>query len=333
MLNFHLSSGDIGRIRMAEGLDPLWEVTTSLYLYQNREATLAFDPWRRQVTERIRRGGLERTVAALAHLFPVDGYAPDFLVPRNGSASLEEGLDQVLSTPRRQIAAQLTRFAEYRPHLPGWTGKLAEGELGTLKALGTAIRQYYRMAIAPYRPHTEQAADTDRRQRIRAMLSGGAEGLLSSFGQDVLRWRDGTLSASCPVDREVHTGGRPLTLVPSFFSAHPAAVVDDDLPLTLTYPVARPLTWLSPPPAGDSCAGLAQLIGPTRARILRLLDDGLSTSRLAAALDLSPATTSWHTAILREAGLISTCREGRAVSHRRSRLGTALLNGEPEPAA
>nr|BFD89047.1 winged helix-turn-helix domain-containing protein [Kitasatospora sp. Xyl93] len=318
---------------MAEGLDPLWEVTTSLYLYQNREANLAFDAWRRQVTERIRRGGLERTVAALARLFPIDGYAPDFLIPRQGGTSLEEGIDQVLSTPRRQIAAQLTRYAGYRPQLPLWTRKLAEGELGALKALGAAIRQYHRIAIAPYRPRTEQAADTDRRQRIRAVLSGGAEGLLSSFDEDVLRWQDGTLSASCAVDWEVHTGGRPLTLVPSFFSAHPAAVVDEDLPLTLTYPVARPLSWLAPPSTDGSRAALAQLVGPARARILLLLDDGLSTSRLAAALGVSPATASWHTAILRDAGLITTCREGRAVCHRRSRLGTALLDGDPEPAA
>ncbi|MFF3264712.1 hypothetical protein ACFYWO_36750 [Streptomyces sp. NPDC002932] len=58
----------------------------------------------------------------------------------------------------------------------------------------------------------------------------------------------------------------------------------------------------------------------------------MSTGGIAAQLFLAPASASRHTAVLREAGLISSHRRRHEVLHRRTSLGEALLNGEPRTA-
>jgi DNA-binding transcriptional ArsR family regulator len=49
-----------------------------------------------------------------------------------------------------------------------------------------------------------------------------------------------------------------------------------------------------------------------------------STTELAERLTLSPATASHHLAALRDAGLVTGRREGRAVLYVRTPLGDAL---------
>ena len=51
-----------------------------------------------------------------------------------------------------------------------------------------------------------------------------------------------------------------------------------------------------------------------------------TTSELAKRLDISQASSSEQTKILREAGLIISDRDGRQVVHTASELGLALLS-------
>jgi DNA-binding transcriptional ArsR family regulator len=53
--------------------------------------------------------------------------------------------------------------------------------------------------------------------------------------------------------------------------------------------------------------------------------DGCSTTDVARAAGNSPAAVSHHTKVLREAGLITTERDGYAVCHRITELGLSLL--------
>jgi DNA-binding transcriptional ArsR family regulator len=70
--------------------------------------------------------------------------------------------------------------------------------------------------------------------------------------------------------------------------------------------------------------GLARLIGPNRARVLRLLDEPRSTTQLAALTGLPPGAVSGHLRVLLEAGAVLRRRAGRAVLYRRTSLGHAL---------
>ena len=71
---------------------------------------------------------------------------------------------------------------------------------------------------------------------------------------------------------------------------------------------------------------LAALIGRTRTSLLESLADPRTTSELARRIGVSAASVSQHTAVLREARLITTSRAGKAVVHTLTPLGNALLS-------
>jgi DNA-binding transcriptional ArsR family regulator len=104
-----------------------------------------------------------------------------------------------------------------------------------------------------------------------------------------------------------------------------AAIVDEPWLPTIAYPV-RGIAELWRTPAG-SPAALARVLGRTRALVLTSLDEPLSTTTLAALMELSPAGVSRHLLALRDAGLVSTTRHGHEVRYDRTTLGSALLRG------
>ncbi|MHA6287281.1 autorepressor SdpR family transcription factor [Maricaulis sp. CAU 1757] len=70
------------------------------------------------------------------------------------------------------------------------------------------------------------------------------------------------------------------------------------------------------------------LSDPTRRRVLELLRSGpMSAGELAAAFDLSKPTLSAHFAVLREAGLVTSEKQGKSVVYhlQMSVLEDALL--------
>ena len=113
--------------------------------------------------------------------------------------------------------------------------------------------------------------------------------------------------------------GDGLVLIPSaFWTGEPLFSVSDDerRPSSLLYAAAHADGHasacdglLADPAAGD---GLAALLGPTRAAVLRALAAPRGTVELAGAVGISPASASEHAKVLREVHLIDTLRDGRA---------------------
>lgn len=331
MLRFHLGPDGLEQVRVADRLDPMWEIAFSLQLLQNRELSLVFDPWRRQVRTALDDAGLTRAVADLARLYPWTDHFPDFLVPHGAAGDLDAGVDRLLSTPRATLGTELAELAAQKRPLPGWTRQVAAGDAAALKRLGGLLRRYHATAVAPYAAQSGCAFAADRAHRADAVLSGGTRGLLAGFPPQLITLReDDTLTTPCPVDWDFHPNGRVMNLVPSFFCGlHPTAMKNTELPLTLTYPVARPLDWLTRGTHGTATSGpaLARLIGPSRAAALEAVGSGTNTSQLAAAIGVSVPAASRHATALRETGLITSERRGQAVIHTRTPLGTDLLNG------
>ncbi|MBM0274445.1 winged helix-turn-helix transcriptional regulator [Micromonospora sp. STR1s_6] len=79
--------------------------------------------------------------------------------------------------------------------------------------------------------------------------------------------------------------------------------------------------------ADDGGQALESLLGRTRAGILRTLADSCTTGELADKLSISSAGVSQHTAVLRQAGLITTRRNRQTVLHTLTGLGAAVLLG------
>ncbi|MFI8006936.1 ArsR/SmtB family transcription factor [Streptomyces sp. NPDC086010] len=323
------TSRELAGLRVASRVDPLWETALSLHLLQNRQAPLTFGAWRREVGAALRLAGLVPVTRALTRLCPDGSYFPDFLTPGRGDTDLDTGLDRLLSTPRRRLRAELTRLHAHsgRP-VPADVRPLADGCPKALQRLGSALRAYHRVAVEPYLPAIGAQAAADRTVRAQAVLAHGAEGLLTGYDQlPGWHYRDRLLRAPYPVSRELSLHGRVLTLVPAFFCVRaPLALVDEELPPVLVHPLSPAPGWFERRRDGSD-APVAQLIGASRAELLRMLDRPMTTMDIAAALRLAPSTASRHATVLREAGLLLSQRQGVRVLHHRTRLGRAVLEG------
>jgi len=150
-----------------------------------------------------------------------------------------------------------------------------------------------------------------------------------------LRWRSPVLELDWgPADRisELHLQGRGLELVPSVLYRELTPpylpLGDEAAPRVLFYPAPieadQALRMLrSPEEPGQA---LSDLLGRSRALVLRCLADGCGTTELARRTGLSLAGASQHAAVLRAARLVVTTREGGAVRHNLTALGYQLLD-------
>jgi DNA-binding transcriptional ArsR family regulator len=325
MLRVHFTPEDVARVRVAAAPDPLWEITNSFQVLIMNEISLPFDEWRHRI-----RAQLPPAVRTLVALLPARGYSPDFLTPDlGGSFDLHGAVDTVLRTPRAVLRSDLTTLATSQRQsgpVPAGMRALAGGDPESLRRLGTVLHRYHRHALAPFWPRIRAQVDADRAVRIRAVLAGGAEGLLASF-RPVLRWEPPVLESDYPVDRELRLGGRGLLLQPSYFCVRrPVMVANPELPPVLVYPVQHTLGWaLAHDPTGRG-PELGALLGRTRAAILEDAVNGRTTGELAERSGISGAAASQHTAVLRRAGLLTSVRHSKYVLHTITPTGLALLN-------
>lgn len=320
MLRVHFTREDLLRTRVADAPDPLWELVLSVNLLATRQGRAVFDPWRTDARTALR--GLPRHQLHLVRaLAPPRGSFPDFLNPPEASHGLAEGVEAVLSTPRRRLGEEMSVLT--RP--PRWLRPLADGEPAALDFLGKALHGYFHAALAPYWPAVRAQVEADRAVRARDLLRGGAEALLSGLGPS-MRWRPPVLETAYPFDRDLRLDGRGLLLVPSVFCWQaPITLTDPALPPVLVYPVARSYRWWPPQRPGTEPRTLARLLGHGRAVVLRALEDGCTTSEVARRVGVTPATASEHVGILREAGLAASVRDRNTVLHVLTPLGASLL--------
>ena len=328
MLKIIFSGEDVLRTRVAPAADPLWELVLSLHLLQGRSRDPMMTTWRRTVAHGLRTDTDAEQYRLLLALNPPRGYFPDFLTPSASREGIEAGLDAVRGTPVDMLRRDLTRLAG-ETALPSSAGALARGEPATLHHLTDAMARYQSLAVTPYWARVQAAVEADRARRARAMLDGGAEGLLASLRPN-MRWVSGVLEVlDYPDTRELHLDGRGLLLVPSFFcSRTPVALVDPTLPPVLVYPVDRlagltPASGAAASPQGEA---LAALLGRTRSRVLQAADEGCTTGEMARRLRISAAAASQHTTVLRNAGLLVSQRDRNTVLHTLTPLGRAVLD-------
>ncbi|MFJ4467667.1 DUF5937 family protein [Streptomyces sp. NPDC089424] len=333
-LRLHFTAEDLSRIRTVSGPDPGWEIVLSVTQLAATQAPAVFGPWRAATRARLR---FLRTphVRLLRYLVPQTGDFPDFLTPVQSAPCLESTVGAVLSTPKERLRKDLALL----PNPPGWARTwartLADAERTALAAIGDALHDYHRAALAPVWPRLQALVDADRARRSRALIDHGTEGLLRSLSP-TLRWRPPVLESDYPVDRDLHLEGRGLLLVPSVFCWRtPVTFVDPELCPVLVYPITQEPGWWLPP--ADRAPGkrdrLAHLLGHSRATALRVIQDGCTTGELARRIGVTASTASQHTAILRESGLILSVRYRNTVRHTLTPLGIDLIsvNLEKQP--
>jgi DNA-binding transcriptional ArsR family regulator len=317
MLRIHFSSQDLTRTVVAAEPDPAWELLLSLHQLQVGDGQAQYGPWR----DRIRRQ-LPRASAWLLRLAPPAGYSPDFLTPPNGSATFDEILDAILSTPPRRIRAELDLLDTRLPTTTG-IGRRA------LNHLGEAIRTYHRLAIAPYWQSIRAQVRTDHQCRVRQLTGAGLEQLLTQLHPRI-RWEAPVLKVLDFAEGDLRLDGRGLRLQPSFFCWHtPTKLRNPQLAPVLVYPIQQAPGALRLSEPGQASQPLPALLGRTRAAVLEATSDSCTTTELARRCRISIAGASYQASILRGAGLITTRRTGTAVCHELTALGAAVLTDGP----
>ncbi|MCX4692902.1 helix-turn-helix transcriptional regulator [Streptomyces sp. NBC_01408] len=245
----------------------------------------------------------------------------------------------------RDLASQKTTLRlPPRPPVPDHLDLLAQADGRIPRQRGSSENildtDFYASAIAPYweRINAYLRADADHRSRI--FLSGGVEALLGTL-HGRIAWHSPVLELDNGLDAEIHPEGAGLLIVPSLF-LHSRPVVytgsgGSGAPPVLVYPV--PLEAVTAATIwGDSeqsGRALGALMGRTRAGVLLALTESRTTTQLGRRLGISAAAASQHTAVLREAGLITSRRKLNAVLHSLTDLGHTLLREGDEfgPAA
>jgi len=140
--------------------------------------------------------------------------------------------------------------------------------------------------------------------RSRLIAELGVQAALSTLHPSI-SWNDTVMQIEDRKDLDIYPGDAGLTLMPSaLWTGRPLLARHPDRSVLVLYPALTPLPLIDAP-ASDP---LADLLGHTRAAILKLTFTGRSTSELARELGVTAATVSGHTKVLRAAGLIVTAR-------------------------
>ena len=319
MITIRLNAEDVGRIRFA--LSPVWEAVTSVRALSNNTARSVHGPWLQKVRSTIEGDDL----TLLRALIPSAGYIPDFLTPAppRRSTSLESGLAAIAATPHALATAELTRLYRATPHpmLPDLIARPA----AALDLITSALETYWRRAIEPDWRRMRSLLQEDLAFRLDELAAGGIERLVRNLHPSIKFSGD-----RIDIDRPYCCDGEPMAgqgvlLVPCVFT-WPAGLAVTGAPHvpTITYP-PRGLGRLWEDRQETTDSPLADLVGRTRAAIVSHLDLPMSTTHLANQLGVSAPTLSVHLSILRNAGVVTSRRDGRAVLYHRTALGHQLL--------
>ena len=244
-------------------------------------------------------------------------------------------IEEVRATPWTELRSDLSYAWADRPgRPPTWIRNLGDGDRESVDLVVRALRDLHKAVVAPRWESVRIAFHADVAKRIPVLAAGGHEELFGTL-HPRLRWRDDGLDrAGTNMECDLHGDG--LVLIPSaFWTGEPLFSVSDDerRPSSLLYAAAHANGHASAcdglaaePAAGD---GLAALLGPTRAAVLRALTAPRGTAELAGVVGISPASASEHAKVLREVYLIETLRDGRAVRHSLTALGRTMLGQLP----
>jgi DNA-binding transcriptional ArsR family regulator len=326
---------DVARTRISAGPAPLMETELTMLALRRAAASrrgACAAPW---LLEAMRT--FPPTARPLLDLVGPRGPSPNFL--DCVSPDLQQGLEEIRATPPGYLRCDISYTWDKRPGAPSrppvWVRNLADGDRESLELVVRALRDLHDAVVAPRWDTIVTAFHADVAKRIGVLATGGSQALFDTL-HPRLRWRDQGLDRAGN-DLVCDLRGDGILLMPSAsWAGEPMLSVNnrDGVPNVLLYaaqpnghPAAEDGTT-GAPAAGDS---LAALLGPTRAAALRALRQPLGTAELAAAVGISPASASEHAKVLRDAYLIETRREGRAVRHSLTALGRTIL-GQLRPA-
>lgn len=302
---------------------PVWETLAAVRTFVDEEARAYHEPWHRLVRQRT----AQLDLAPLFAVEPLRGYVPDFLTPppRVPWPRLRDQLAEIGRTPPEQVQheLELCRAGVTDEGDRRWLDRLLADPQAARELIVSRLHDAWGTLVAPFWIRIRTLLARDVEERSRTLAQRGLRTALDGLDPRI-RWTRRGLSVSGPGSEVVTVGERGLVLMPSaYIWPHVAPVVDEPWQPTIVYP-ARGVAelWQAPTAVSDA---LARLLGRTRALVLSSLEHPLSTTALAALIEVSPAGASRHLLALRDAGLIAGARHGHEIRYARTALGSALV--------
>lgn len=194
---------------------------------------------------------------------------------------------------------------------------LRDGPAALAERVAEAMLGYFDVAIAPDWPRVRDLLHADVAHHGLRIAETGPIALLDDLDAD-LTWGDDAVMLTRPFDLTIDWAHDGLLLVPTTTRLNGAMLcAEEPTPPMLVYPArATGPLWGTAEVAAD--AELVDLIGHTRAALLKQLAEPCTTGELSKRVGLTAGTVSYHLGILHRAGLIRRARRGSRVIYQRS---------------
>jgi DNA-binding transcriptional ArsR family regulator len=244
------------------------------------------------------------------------GWLADYLAspPPATEVTFEAELAEVAATPAAALRADLRET----------TGGPLPRSLQTGDVTGEAafvLNWVWTRTLATDWPRRERLLRADIVARTGQLARHGWAAVLRDLGKGREWAGDGQLRIN-PFDRptRVLAADAGLSFIPVTSGASWVGWTEP-VRYAIYYPVAGRLA------PGDAArrGGLDRLVGANRAALLRLLDQPLGTTHLAASRGLPVGAVGNHLRVLLDAGVVTRRRSGRHVLYWRTALGEALI--------
>ena len=324
-MDFRLAPGDVSAIRF--GVSPGHELCHAVRVLQRPAEHPLQWGWLRSVRDRVPREAFE----LFAVIVRERGYFPDFLTttptwdldPVDEAARLRQVPDELMRVDLGKVVdrsegARRDAVQRMLHDLPRARALIADAWLELWSAL-----------LAPVWPQLERILRADIAVRARRIATDGLASMVDGLHHTV-GWHEGALRVELGFHSEaLDCRGSGIVLVPSVLGGLGCSVLTEPpAQPTLFYP-AQGVTerW-----AADATAlayALAALLGSARAGILLAAHEARTTSQVAADAGIAVSTASHHLTVLRDAGLVTSRREGARMLHLRTPLGEALVGATP----
>jgi DNA-binding transcriptional ArsR family regulator len=332
----HFTDADLDKIAIIRAPGPLGETMLAVsFLRCPLQSGDTLRAWRQRA-----RPALNGNIKPLAMLMPPGTRGLDVHTLVGEVATIGQGIGILLDLAPGDLLAEL-EFLDRLGRLPRQAWDVAEAGGRARLEFAAAIEVAYRALVEPYWPQISAQLRATAVSWERIAARAGPAGLLGALQSQRIRWRPPVLEIGGGLSiRDLHLDGRGIAIAPSVFAGRIASVHTDErdpaAPPRLRLPAADRLQVgqsgpSSPPAVGRSGAAdgngaaLAALMGRTRAEVLCRIVGGCTTTELAGRCGISLAAASQHATVLRNAGLITTSRQGSAVLHALTALGEELL--------
>lgn len=278
------------------------------------------EPWIRSGAERLSYLDVGELIDAVAG----DRAYPSFLSPAPDPSGnddmLEWQLSQVGETSPEQVERELD--ASFSDRKTPESGHLASAARARDLLRDQLARTFYEV-VSPMWRRVEAVLRTDLAVRSQRSSENGLAVVVNSL-HPRFRLDQGAIeySTSWEIELPIHPG---LVLVPSVFGRDPAVDESPGGAMQVIYP-ARGSALLYEPDDGRDDSSLGDVLGATRVAILVAAAEPVTTTDLAARLDMSPGAVSAHLTALTAVDWLTRRRVGRRVFYQLSALGRMILN-------